>query len=105
MFHWVWWKKKKNKGWFFRDIVVQISTSPDSQMSERLRQKCVELLNGLPSEAACYDLLDSISKEPCLKVADKVCLGEISSFIQALCDVTKHYPRPKDACDTVRTNG
>lgn len=83
----------KNDG-LFLTLVQKISTSSESQMSARLKKKCVDLLQGSPSEAECYDLLDSISKEPCIKVGDKVCLGEISSFIQAVCNVSKYYPRP-----------
>ena len=106
-----WWfrkkkKKKKDEGFhplhefddgLFRGIVRGLTGAPESQLSERLRLECVELLETSPSEAECYDLLDRISKEPCFKISDKVCLGEISSFTQKLCDVTAHYPRPEDA--------
>lgn len=80
-------------------ILQQLAVAPDSQISERLRKKCIILLETSPSEAECYDLLDRISKEPCFKVSDKVCLGEISSFTQKLCDVTAYYPHP-DASNT-----
>ena len=98
-------KKKTQNDPLFKSLIRGISVSPESQMSARLRKKCVDLLQGSPSEAKCYDLLDSISKEPCIKVTDKLCLGEISSFIQALCSVSKHYPRPDDASNIGSTNG
>lgn len=88
----------------FLGMIMGISQCSDSQMTECLRQKCVTLIETSPSEAECFDLLNSISKEPCVKVADKVCLGEISSFIQTYCDVTKYYARPEDAGDSRNTD-
>lgn len=72
----------------FHEIILKISDAPDSQVSDRIRQKCSSFIKEPRSESECYDLLDSISKEPC---------GEISSFIQTLCNVTKYYPKPGDA--------
>lgn len=112
---WRWLKRKKKpakssivlppKGTpLFLGMVIGISQCSDSQMAGHLRQKCVTLLETSPSEAECYDFLNSISKEPCVKVADKVCLGEISSFIQTYCDVTKYYARSKNASNSGNAN-
>jgi hypothetical protein len=51
------------------------------------------------SDQELYDFLDKISQIPVEKFKDgdrQYCVGHISSFMQAVCNVKKYYNRPED---------
>jgi len=79
----------------FKAIVKSLTECPDSQISNKWRDKCAELMENDGTQQEAYDLLAEISKLPCVKVADFFSVGEISSFVQKLCEVEKYYPRPE----------
>ncbi len=52
------------------------------------------------TDAELYDYLNKIGKMPVsrftLHDGKKICVGHISSFVQRLCELDKHYERPVD---------
>jgi len=75
----------------YREIIKCLTTAPVSQVPEQVRREIREFSWIDYTEVEAYEFLDKISQKPCPY--------EISSFVQSLCDVTKHYPRPNEQAD------
>jgi len=43
-----------------------------------------------------YDFIQNISEQPMVKINEKMCIGDISSFVKVLCDMKRFYLRPNN---------
>jgi len=63
----------------------------EREMEPYVKEKIKEFLKNKHTPEEIFDFCDSISKLPMTKLSDKVCMGDISSFMQSVFDVTKYY--------------
>ncbi len=75
-------------------ILKNLSLAPISQMDKHVRDEILEFNENDHTPTEMFDFLQSISEKPMIKLNEKVCVGEISSFVQSLCDLNKFYLRP-----------
>ena len=71
----------------------------DHEMEPYVRQKIKDCLASNPTPRQLYDMMAKVAALPCKRImlaGQKVSVGHISGFIQAYCDVTKHYNRPEE---------
>lgn len=79
-----------------RVIAFELS---DREMEPYVRKKIKDCLSGNPTPRQLYDMMAEVAGLPCERTVingQKVAVGHISGFIQAYCDVTKHYHRPEE---------
>jgi len=76
-------------------ILTQLPMLPIRDMEDDIRNEIVGF-NLLPhSDCEKYDFIVKISKKDCTKINDKMCVGEISTFVRELCALENYYIRPK----------
>lgn len=80
----------------FLKVLEKCLSSSGSEMKSYVREEIKEFLKSKHTLLEIYDFCDHISKLPMIKLSDKVCIGDISSFVQACFDVTKYYKRPNE---------
>lgn len=70
-----------------------------TEMSGHVKEELEAFASKPYSDQELYDCLDKISQIPVAKFKDgerQFCIGHISSFMQAVCEVRKFYIRPED---------
>lgn len=76
----------------------------DRELEPYVRQKIKDCLALDPTPQQLYDMMAEVAALPCDRLiinGQKLAVGDISGFVQALCDVKKHYIRPEgDICPT-----
>lgn len=66
-----------------------------TEMAGWVKEKIQNFVASPFSDAELYDFMDDISRIPAKRMGF-ICVGDISSFMQVVCDVTKYYTRPVD---------
>ena len=79
---------------FMKGLLERLTQAPPSQMEDYVKDKIIAFSKTDYTETQIYDFLDEISKIPVVKT-DSFCIGDISSFVQIACDVSKIFERPK----------
>jgi hypothetical protein len=67
----------------------------EREMETYVKLKIQDFLAKPYTTKELYYFLDGISKLPCTRMGN-ICVGDISGFMQASADVTKHYEVPSD---------
>ena len=73
-----------------REFVPNVS---DNEMEPYVRKRLVECLDD-PTPRLLYDTMEWVSGLPCQKISNKVCVGDVSPFLHAVCDVNGRYIPP-----------
>ena len=78
-------------------ILLAMCTAPIGQVETYIKDECIAFKeNGGYTPAQLYDFIENISHKPVVKISEKACIGDISSFVQAMCDLGRFYLRPKE---------
>jgi len=80
---------------FLKGMLEHLTKAPRSEMEDYVKDKIVTFSKTDYTAPEVYDFLDGISKIPVTKT-DTFCVGDISSFVQVACDVTKIFERPTE---------
>jgi hypothetical protein len=82
-------------------LLDYLCKASDTQIDPALQRKCVEFSEQKTfTDAQLYDFVAEIAATPIDRISPKVAIGEISSFVQAACDVKRYYTRPEDGVTT-----
>lgn len=68
-----------------RMIIRKLSTAPDGQTSDRIKEKCLAFLDQVRTPTERFDFLAALGEEP---------LTEISPFVKVLCKLGDYHKRP-----------
>jgi len=77
---------------FFK-VLKEFLNSSEREMEPYVREKIVEFVKDEHTPGEIYDFCDEISKLPCKRISEHACVGDISSFMQSVFDVTKYYEK------------
>lgn len=70
-----------------------------TEMSGHVKEDIEAFASNPYSDQELYDFLDKVSQIPVTKFKEgdrQFCIGHISSFMQAICEMQKYYKRPED---------
>lgn len=84
---------------FMENILGFCCFASENDMETTIRQSCVEFANKAHTAAELYDFLEGVSKIQCDRMViggKNICVGYISGFIQATCNLSRFYKRPDD---------
>ncbi len=77
----------------FFTVLKEFLNSSDREMEPYVREKIQEFVKEEHTPGEIYDFCDEISKLPCQRISEKICVGDISAFMQSVFDVTKYYEK------------
>ncbi len=90
---------------FSREMAEQILGfcyfTSTNDMEPDIRKKLRAFADAPYTDAELFDFLVEVSKIQCDRLRDPsgktvLCVGYISGFVQAACDLSAHYSRPED---------
>jgi len=77
----------------FTTTLEMLLDSSDREMEPYVRKEISKFLETKHTPEEVYDFCDHISKLPTMKLSNNICVGDISSFVQAVMDVSKYYEK------------
>jgi hypothetical protein len=77
-------------------IIEQLCVVPSGQIAPNLKQKCIEFNKIKHTPAEKFDFIVSIGETPVEKVNDKMCIGDISTFVKSMCALKQFYLKPAE---------
>lgn len=81
---------------FMKMIIHEMCSAPTSDVEDYVREMFIKFKNEEHTPSEMYDFIVGISKIPVTKINDKMCVGDISTFVMELCALDKHYLRPTE---------
>jgi hypothetical protein len=88
---------------FGESILCYILNTSINEAEESIRQSVRDFRKTNYTDAQLYDFINDIGKIHVDRVKfgeQKVCIGNISGFTQALCELDLYYKRPQDGVRT-----
>jgi hypothetical protein len=80
----------------FNNVLEEFLNASDNEMEPYVREKIKKFLNNgenRNTREQIFDFCDSLSKLPVMKISKNACVGDISTFMQSVFDVTKYYTK------------
>lgn len=68
---------------------------PERDMEKYIKDKIIEFLQQSHTPGETYDFLQWVSDQPVIKINEKMCVGNISTFVKELCNMKRYYLRPE----------
>jgi hypothetical protein len=76
------------------EVIRILRKCPDSDMEKHVKDKILEFTEKEHNPGELYDFLQWVSDRPVVKINEKICVGDVSTFVKALCNMKKFYLRP-----------
>lgn len=89
-------EKREASVGLMEEIIKVLCKAPESQVEKHIKDNCIRFNEKEHTPVEMYDFIQSISEQPMVKINEKMCIGDISSFVQVLCDMKRFYLRPND---------
>jgi hypothetical protein len=75
----------------FTNVLEEFLNASEREMEDYVRKEIKKFLESNHHRNEIFDFCDHLSKLPVIKISENTCVGDISTFMQSVFDVTKYY--------------
>ena len=87
--------KKIAKVDMLNSIIYLLCVAPLGQVAKYIKEETIKFRDEEHTAVEKFEYLVKISQKPMIKITDKLCVGDISSFVKAMCELELFYLKPE----------